>query len=53
MDAKNHNSAMKGMKLKSWEIREDSTGKRKLYVRYIPAVPDVKTKAACRKKRSA
>ena len=39
MDAKNLNSAMKGMKLKSWEIREDSTGKRKLYVRTSPPFP--------------
>ena len=29
MDAKKPNSAMKGMKMKSREIREDSTGKRK------------------------
>ena len=29
MDAKKPNSVMKGIKMKSWKIREDSTGKRK------------------------
>jgi hypothetical protein len=49
MDAKNLNSAMKGMKVESWEMREHSNGKRKLYVRYIPDAPSIKTKAYVKK----
>ena len=29
-------NAVKGMKMESWEVREYSNGKRKLYVRFIP-----------------
>ena len=31
--------AIKGMAVKSWERRENSDGKRKVYVRFAPKVP--------------
>jgi hypothetical protein len=42
-------NAVKGMKMESWEVREHSNGKRKLYVRYIPDAPSIKTKAYVKK----
>ena len=36
MKAKKLQAAIKGMKVESWEVREHSNGKRKLYVRFIP-----------------
>ena len=33
----NLNEAIKGMGVKSWERRENSSGKRKVYVRFSPA----------------
>ena len=36
MKAKKLQDAIKGMKVESWEVREHSNGKRKLYVRFIP-----------------
>ncbi len=31
--------AIKGMEVKSWEAREHSSGKRKVYVRFVPKKP--------------
>ena len=31
--------AIKGMAVKSWELREYSSGKRKVYVRFVPKKP--------------
>ena len=31
--------AIKGMQVKSWEVREHSDGKRVLYVRFVPKEP--------------
>ena len=31
--------AIKGMEVKSWERRENSSGKRKVYVRFVPKKP--------------
>ena len=31
--------AIKGMEVKSWELRECSSGKRKVYVRFAPKEP--------------
>ena len=28
--------AIKGMEVESWEVREHSNGKRKVYVRFVP-----------------
>ena len=28
--------AIKGMQVESWEARENSSGKRKVYVRFVP-----------------
>ena len=28
--------AIKGMQVESWEVREHSSGKRKVYVRFVP-----------------
>ena len=28
--------AVKGMQVESWEVREHSNGKRKVYVRFVP-----------------
>ena len=36
MKKKTYQQITKGMKMKNWEIRERSDGKRFLYVRYIP-----------------
>ena len=44
MDMKKLEKTLNTMKVESWEMREHSNGKRKLYVRYIPDVPAVKTK---------
>ena len=33
------NEAIKGMAVDSWEVREHSNGKRKVYVRFAPKVP--------------
>ena len=31
--------AIKGMEVESWELREHSSGKRKVYVRFVPKKP--------------
>ena len=31
--------AIKGMQVESWEVREHSSGRRKVYVRFAPKVP--------------
>ena len=31
------NEALKGMKVKDWEVREHSNGKKVVYVHFIPA----------------
>ena len=31
--------AIKGMQVKSWEVREHSDGKRAVYVRFVPKEP--------------
>jgi len=31
--------AIKGMQVESWEAREYSSGKRKVYVRFVPKKP--------------
>ena len=36
MKTKTLSEAIKGMRVKSWELREHSNGKRVLYVRFIP-----------------
>ena len=36
MKKKTYQQITKGMKMRNWEIRERSDGKRFLYVRYIP-----------------
>ena len=33
------NEAIKGMEVESWELREHSSGKRKVYVRFVPRKP--------------
>jgi hypothetical protein len=33
--------AIKGMQIKNWEARENSEGKRVVYVRFIPKSPEV------------
>jgi len=40
--------AIKGMAVKSWELREYSSGKRKVYVRFVPkrSAPIVNVKEA-------
>ena len=40
MKQKKLQDAIKGMKVKNWEIREDSNGKRVVYVRFVPKTPD-------------
>ncbi|MDO5319323.1 MAG: hypothetical protein Q4G65_11900 [bacterium] len=32
--------ALKGMKVKSWEIRENSEGRRVVYVRFVEKEPE-------------
>ena len=44
MDIKKLEKRLSTMKVESWEFRELSNGKRKLYVRYIPDAQPVKTK---------
>ena len=41
MKQKKLQDAIKGMQVKNWEIREDSTGKRVVYVRFIPKSPNL------------
>ena len=41
MKQKKLQDAIKGMQVKNWEIREDSTGKRKLYAQFVPKKPQV------------
>ena len=36
MDTKKLEKTLSTMKVESWEMREHSNGKRKLYVRFIP-----------------
>ena len=40
------NEAIKGMEVESWELREHSSGKRKVYVRFVPksSAPTVSVK---------
>ncbi len=33
--------AIKGMQVKNWEVRENSFGKRVVYVRFVPKTPTV------------
>jgi hypothetical protein len=33
--------AIKGMQIKNWEARENSEGKRVVYVRFIPKSPEI------------
>ena len=33
--------AIKGMQVKNWEVRENSLGKRVVYVRFVPKTPSV------------
>ena len=33
--------AVKGMRVESWEMREHSNGRRKVYVRFVPKEPVV------------
>ena len=33
------NEAIKGMAVESWEAREYSSGRRKVYVRFVPKKP--------------
>ena len=49
MDIKKLEKRLSTMKVESWEMREHSNGKRKLYVRYIPDSPSIKTKAYVKK----
>ena len=49
MNTKKLEKTLSTMKVESWEFRELSNGKRKLYVRYIPDAPAVKTKAYVKK----
>ena len=44
MNIKKLKKRLSTMKVESWEFRELSNGKRKLYVRYIPDAQPVKTK---------
>ena len=41
MKQKKLQDAIKGMQVKNWEIREDSTGKHVVYVRFIPKSPNL------------
>ena len=41
MKQKKLQDAIKGMQVKNWEIREDSTGRRVVYVRFIPKSPNL------------
>ena len=41
MKTKKFIDAVKGMQVKNWEIREDSTGKRVVYVRFVPRAPHI------------
>jgi endonuclease YncB( thermonuclease family) len=36
MKQKKLQDAIKGMQVKNWEIREDSNGRRVVYVRFVP-----------------
>ena len=49
MDLKQLEKTLNTMKVESWEMREHSNGKRKLYVRYVPDSPSIKTKAFVKK----
>ena len=37
MSKKTLNEVLKGMKVKDWEVRENSGGRRVVYVHFIPA----------------
>ena len=41
MKTKRLQDAIKGMQVKNWELREDSTGKRVVYVRFVPRAPHI------------
>ena len=41
MKQKKLQDAIKGMQVKNWENREDSTGRRVVYVRFIPKSPNL------------
>ena len=38
---RNLQDAITGMRVESWEMREHSNGKRKVYVRFVPKEPVV------------
>ena len=40
--------AIKGMQVKSWEVREHSDGKRAVYVRFAPKEPTLTAGAGAR-----
>ena len=41
MKQKKLQDAIKGMQVKNWELREDSTGRRVVYVRFVPRAPHI------------
>ena len=41
MKQKKLQDAIKGMQVKNWELREDSTGKRVVYVRFVSRAPHI------------
>ena len=40
--------AIKGMQVKSWEVREHSDGKRVVYVRFAPKEPTLTVNGQCK-----
>lgn len=40
INGKKLNEALKGMKIKSWEKRENSNGQVVVYVRFVKATPE-------------
>ena len=44
MKQKKLQDAIKGMQDKNWELREDSTGKRVVYVRFIQKSPSLEVR---------
>jgi len=41
---KSLNQVIKGMRVENWEVRENSNGKRKVFVRFVENVPAVTVK---------
>jgi hypothetical protein len=44
MDIKKLEKRLSTMKVESWEMREHSNGKRKLYARFVPDIEPIKAK---------